>query len=303
MFRSPFSVKAAFVKINFVKTAAIAATVMVTLAAAPAPVQAQESQEPGTNVDALHAPFDKMLDIYVRDGFVYYRALKSERARFDRYIASLDVAPATYDRWPREQKIAFWINAYNAFVLDTVIDHYPIRGRATGYPANSIRQIPGAFETIKHRAAGRSLTLDEIEKTVLAEFKEPRVYLALGRGAIGGGRLRSEAYTSGRLEQQLSDDAAECVQRKECVQIDETNASVSVSPLFSWREAQFAESLGQDDIEAYPGRSPIERAVLRLVTPHILPGERAFLKQNKFAVKYGTFDWRLNDLTGGMPER
>jgi hypothetical protein len=281
---------------------ALAATLALTLVLAPS-AQAQESQEPGTNVDALHVPFDKMLDIYVRDGFVYYRALRSERARFDRYVASLDVAPATYDRWPRPQQLAFWINAYNAFVLDTIIDHYPMRGRAAGYPPNSIRQIPGAFETIKHRAAGRSLTLDEIEKTVLAEFKEPRAFLALGRGSIGGGRLRSEAYTSARVDEQLADVAAECVQRKECIQIDESAGSVSVSPLFSWREAQFAEGLGQEELDTYPGRAPIERAVLRLVAPHILPTERAFLKQNQFTVKYGTYDWRLNDLTGGMPER
>ena len=43
------------------------------------------------------------------------------------------------------------------FVLQTVVDHYPIRGRGGNYPPNSIRQIPGAFDQIKHRAAGRSL--------------------------------------------------------------------------------------------------------------------------------------------------
>ena len=71
--------------------------------------------------------------------------------------------------------MAFWINAYNAIVLQTVINNYPIRGRRATYPADSIRQIPGAFEQSKHRVAGRSVTLDEIEKTILPEFKEPRV--------------------------------------------------------------------------------------------------------------------------------
>ena len=71
--------------------------------------------------------------------------------------------------------MAFWVNAYNAFVLQTVINRYPIRGTSSAYPASSIRQIPGAFDQTKHRAAGRSVTLDEIEKTILAEFKEPRL--------------------------------------------------------------------------------------------------------------------------------
>ena len=113
-------------------------------------------------IEALHKPLDAILDVYVRDGFVYYRALRSERTRLDRYVASLNVAAETYDKWPREQQMAFWLNAYNVFVLKTVIDAYPIRGKSALYPAGSIRQIPGAFEQHRHRAAGRAVTLDEI---------------------------------------------------------------------------------------------------------------------------------------------
>src|SRR5215207_7689343 len=124
------------------------------------------SAQPSTPVavDALHRPFDEMLDIYVRDGLVYYFALKQERGKFDRYVQSLgDVGADTLKGWPRERQLAYWINAYNAFVLRTVIDGYPIRGRSSDYPPNSIRQIPGAFERRTFRAAGRMLTLDAIE--------------------------------------------------------------------------------------------------------------------------------------------
>ena len=79
-------------------------------------------------------------------------------------------------------------------MLKTVVDRYPIPQRTAEYPARSIRQIPGAFERTAHRVAGRMVTLDQIEQTILSEFHDPRLYLALGRGAIGGGRLRSEAY-------------------------------------------------------------------------------------------------------------
>ncbi len=264
--------------------------------------RAQEAPPPGSNVDALQGPLDRLLDVYVRDGFVYYRALKSDRAKLDRYVASLDIAQATYDKWPKEQQLAFWVNAYNAFVMQTVVDHYPIRGRAAEYPANSIRQIPGAFEKLPHRLLGKSMTLDEMEKA-MAQFKEPHVLLALGRGSIGGGRLHSEAYTSQRLGDQLKQVAAECVQRKECVQVEPTTGTLSVSPLFSWREAMFVETLGGTELKDYPGRSPIERAVLRLIEPYLLPTEQEFLKQNSFKVSYHSYDWRLNDLTGGLPDR
>jgi Protein of unknown function, DUF547 len=263
---------------------------------------AQEASAPGTNVDALQAPLDRLLDVYVRDGFVYYRALKSDRAKLDRYVASLDVASATYEKWSKEQQLAFWINAYNALVMQTVIDHYPIRGHSADYPTNSVRQIPGAFEKLPHRVLGKTMTLDDIEKG-LAPFNEPKALLALGRGAIGGGRLHSEAYTSQRLADQLKGVAAECVQRKECVQIEATTGTVSASPIFSWREAMFVDTLGAAELKDYPGRSPIERAVLRLIEPYVLPTEQEFLKQNNFKMSFHKFDWRLNDLTGGVPDR
>jgi len=249
----------------------------------------------------LHAPLDEILDVYVRDGFVYYLALRQERARFDRYVESLDTSPERYEAWSRAEQAAFWVNAYNAFVLRTVIDRYPIRGKAPEYPANSIRQIPGAFEGIRHRAAGRLLTLDEIEREVLPQFQDPRLFLALGRGAVGGGRLRSEAFTGDRLEAQLHDVVAECPKRVECIAIDKTGGRVSVSPIFGWRETEFVEAYAGQAPPVFASRSPIERSVLSLVEPYLYPSEEAFLRRNAFEVAYAAFDWRLNDLTGGRP--
>jgi len=259
------------------------------------------SQGAGTT-DALHRPLDQILDLNVRDGLVYYRALRSDRGRLDRYIASLNVASDVYDRWSQDQKMAFWLNAYNAFVLQTVIDHYPIKGASKSYPSNSVRQVPGAFEQMKHRVAGRSLTLDEIEKTVLPPFKEPRLYLALGRGAIGSGRLRSEAYAGDRLKQQLDDLQREFVSEETMIKIDRGANLVSVTPIVSWRSAEFIAAYDPGATGALAERSPVERAIVAFVTPMILPLEKEFLQKNEFKVTYHPFDWRLNDLTGGAPQ-
>src|SRR5437867_10565814 len=103
-----------------------------------------EAMQSGAPPETLHRPLDQILDVNVRDGLVYYRALRSERGRLDRYAASLNVPPATYESWSREHKMAFWLNAYNVFMLQTVIDNYPIEGTSKNYPSNSVRQIPGA---------------------------------------------------------------------------------------------------------------------------------------------------------------
>jgi hypothetical protein len=256
------------------------------------------AQDPAA-ADPLHRPLDQLLDVNVRDGFVYYRALRSMRGGLDRYVASLDVPAAAYDRWPRERRMAFWLNAYNAFVLQTVVGHYPIRGRAADYPPGSIRQIPGAFERVKHRAAGRSLTLDDIEKTILPEFKDPRLYLALGRGAVGSGRLRSEAYTAARLAEQLDAVQKEFVGQHAMLRIDRGTASMSVTPIVSWRAGEFIAAYDPGTAGPFADRSPVERAILAFITPNLLPLEREFLEKNTFKVTYHPFDWRLNDLTGG----
>ena len=261
---------------------------VVAFAQQPAPVA----------VDPIHRPFDEILDVYVRDGLVYYRALKGERGRFDRYLQSLaETSADTLTGWTPDRQLAFWINAYNAFVLRTVIDHYPIRGKAPEYPPNSIRQIPGAFERRTHRAGGRTLTLDALERDVIAPFGDPRALFALGRGAHGGGRLKSEAYTSERLDSQLTTMTSELVTRRELVFVDVPNGVLSVSPIFSWRQDAFAK-LADRAPDTFSTRSPLERAVLVMIDPLLVPNESEFLRKNTFRMAFHDFDWSLNDLTG-----
>lgn len=252
--------------------------------------------------EAFHRPLDQILDVNVRDGLVYYRALGGSRGRLDRYVASLNVPVATYQSWGREDQMAFWVNAYNAFVMQTVVNRYPIKGGSAAFPARSIRQIPGAFDKTPHRAAGRTVTLDAIEKTILPEFKEPRLYLALGRGAVGSGRLRSEAYSGARLMQQLDEIQTEFVSEQTMLRIDRVAGQVWLTPILSWREADFIAAYDTGATGPFAQRSPIERAALAFIFPHLLPLEKELLQKNEFKVSFQPFDWRLNDLTGGRPE-
>jgi hypothetical protein len=279
------------------RIASVALCVLALMGARAATGASQESDQ----APVFHRPYDQMLDVNVRDGLVYYRALRSD-ARLDRYVASLNVPKTTYDGWSRDERLAFWLNGYNAIVLQTVVDNYPIRGKAAGFPANSIRQIPGAFEQRKHRLAGRTLTLDEIEKTVLPEFKDGRVYLALGRGAVGSGRLRSEAYVASKLEQQLAGVRADFVNEQAMLKIDRLTGQMSVTPILSWREAEFVAAFDPGAQGPFAQRSPIERAVIAFVSPHLLRLERDFVEKNAFQITFHQFDWRLNDLSGGRAD-
>ncbi len=241
--------------------------------------------------------FDQILDQYVRDGLVYYAALRAERRAIDRHVESLAERPAGFDAWPEARRLAYWLNGYNALVLRTVIDHYPIRGMSAEFPENSVMQIPGVFSGREHRIAGRRLTLQAIEDELVAAFADPRAHLALGRGAVGSPRLRSEAFIGDRLEAQLRAVVADFATTPHQVTLDRAGDEVVVSAVFGWRAKEFAALAGADGT----GRSPIERALVALISPALFPSEREFLARNTFRLRYRDFDWRLNDLTGGAP--
>jgi hypothetical protein len=260
--------------------------VFFAIVAVPAPAQ---QFVPAPGADPLHQPFDQILDTNVRDGMVYYRALAASRGPLDRYVTSLNVPAATYEKWSKAQQMAFWVDAYNAFVLQTVVSHYPLRG--------TIRSIPGAFDKTAWHAAGRSVTLDQIEKTILPDFKEPRLFLALGRGSLGSGRLRSEAYTAGRLDRQLADIQTEFVNNAHMYRLDSLTNTLSVSPILSWREADFVAAYDTKD-PVFAQRSPLERAVVAFITPHLLPSEKDIIQKNEWKMAFLEMDWKLNDLSG-----
>ena len=268
-------------------------TSAILLLAAVLPL-AQQTTPP--DVSPRDRAYDHMLDINVRDGLVYYNAVKASRGTLARYIESLDMPPATFARLPREGQLALLINAYNAIALHTAASAYPIAGRAADFPAKSIRQVPGAFDR-KHRVAGRTVSLDELERWLIDEYNDPRVIFALGRGAVDSGRLKSEAYTAARLEEQLADATREFVMR--AFRIDQAAGAVVVSPLYSWREKDLAAAFAGKADPAFKDRSPIERAILALTLEHLFASEQAWLKENAFRMEFGKFDWRLNDLTGG----
>jgi hypothetical protein len=259
----------------------------------------QPAAAPPSAHDAVHRPLDQLLDLYVRDGLVYYRALKSDRRSLDAYLAALE--RTSLDGWSREEQVAFWLNAYDALVLRTVVDRYPITGTSREYPSRSIRQISGAFERTTHRVAGRTTTLDAIERDILGGFGDPRVFLAIGRGSVGGGRLRSEAFTGAGLEAQLQQVASEFPTRRQLLRIDSAAQQLSITPIFSWREASFVAAYADRADPRFSDRSPIERAVVAFILPNLLPAEKEFVQANRFSVAFHDFDWRLNDLTGGAP--
>jgi hypothetical protein len=114
--------------------------------------------------------------------------------------------------------------------------------------------------------------------------------------------LRSEAYRAEDLETQLAGVVRECAERIACVQVDRDRNTLVVTPIMSWREPAFIATFAAAGEKTWGNRTPIERAAAAMAYPHVFATEQEFLAANTFRMEYGEIDWRLNDLTGGVPQ-
>jgi hypothetical protein len=243
--------------------------------------------------DHGYAAYGEVLSRYVRPPQVDYAALKAGRDLLDRAVAGF-ATPAAQDEaaWSREQRMAFWINAYNAFTLRAIVDHYPIRsGWFTLQPRNSIRQIDGVWTKLTWQAAGRSVTLDDIEHRILRPtFKDARIHFAVNCASIGCPPLAAVPYRPGTLGAQLDEAARTYLASAEGLRID--GDTFRVSSIFKW--------YGDDFVAEYapivPGdRAAGERAVLGAIARYGPAAAAARARSGGAAIAFLDYNWSLND--------
>lgn len=249
--------------------------------------------------DQSHSIYDSVLKKYVRNGRVDYKGFKSSAEEFDTYLRDLaSVRERDYTNWSREEKLSFWINAYNAFTIKAIIDNYPIKGSVLSfYPRNSILQIDGVWDKLQFQAVGRKVTLEGIEHEILRkEFREPRIHFAIVCASPGCPDLMSEAYKADTLDEQLEGAATEFINNsKKGVEINPANKVVKISKIFKWFGEDFIE--GSENTELFNDRNAKDRAVLNFVRNHVESQEdRAFLESDQFKISYLDYDWSLNEL-------
>jgi len=229
--------------------------------------------------------YTAVLKSHATERAVNYAALKADRARLDAFVTKVGaITQAQFGRWRQLEQIAYLINAYNAIVLQSVIDEYPIKRSlnpaALVRPANSVWQIGGFFNEKQHRVAGRELTLDDIEHKLLrAQLKEKRVHVALVCAARSCPPLRTSAYTADSLDQQLDDQAKRFFADASRNQFDRSQATVRLSEIFKW----FAEDFGG------------EKGVISFAIRYVDPATAQWLQSGKYRVSYFDYDWNLND--------
>jgi hypothetical protein len=247
---------------------------------------------------------DKCADIlknYVNDkGMVNYKSLRYKKLELKNLLdefASLD--PNEYNRWPKEDKIAFWINAYNIQMLRIIIDNYPIQGSRflnPIYGPSSIRHIKGIWSDYKFIVMDEEFTLAEVDRRFLTkEFAEPMVFFAISLASLSGPPLRNEPYYGHKLYQQLEDQTKRFLSNPLLFRIDRENKKVYLSTILqpSWRGKEFISKFGTD--KKFKDQEPETRAVLNFITKYLPRQDVDFLEVENYSIKYLRYDWTLND--------
>lgn len=223
-------------------------------------------------------------------GLVDYAGLKEQRVYLDDFVTYLErLDPKMCDAWSDRDKIALWINAYNALTLRAIIDHYPIAPATlnSSYPKNSIRQIPGVWDLSRVHVMGMEITLQYIETKILRrDFHEPRIHMALVCAAMSCPILRNEPYEGAKLDAQLDDQVRKFLGDPHQFHIDRAKKEVRVSEIFSWYAEDFAPKNAADTPRA---------GLVTFASKYVNAEDRSFLATNDYRITYTPYDWTLNE--------
>jgi len=217
-----------------------------------------------------HRLFDEVLHAHVRDGLVDYPAIAKE-ARFGAYLRHLTrVDPNALPT--RDERLAFWINAYNAFAIQGILE-----GLSPG-------TFFGRYEYFikrRYQVGGAMINLYDLERAVLLkEFKEPRIHFAIVCASRSCPRLRSEAYAAQGLTAQLEESARLFINDPVRNRFDRASREARLSKIFDWFDEDFAARSGS--LLGY---------VKRYVSDQSLSRE---LDTEPYSVEFLTYDWSLN---------
>lgn len=231
-------------------------------------------------VDA-HQVWDRLLGKHVTDnGRVNYKGFAEDEEALDGYLARLAVVDA--DSLSRPQRLAFWINAYNACTVKLILKHYPVV---------SIRDISKPWDSSDWTLAGRKMSLNQVEHEELRrKLKEPRIHFAIVCASVGCPDLWNRAFTAAGVDEQLDGRAKAFTRSKKHVQMTKlskffggSERVLYLNPIFKWFSEDFTDR----------GKRPIRDYIAGYANDEIA----GYIHESGAALKvrYLDYDWNLND--------
>lgn len=211
-----------------------------------------------------HEIWDSLLQKHVSAlGKVDYEGLNKDRSRLESYLQLLREHTPT-EGWSQNERLAYWINAYNAFTVQLILDHYPIQ---------SIRDIDKPWDTPFIHLGGQTYSLNQIEHEIIRkQFEEPRIHFAVNCAAQSCPPLLNRAYVSDQLDRQLEQQTRAYVNNPKHNVLSKEKAELS--EIFNWYRDDFTKGSTLIAFINRYSRTPV--------------GVQA-------AISFKPYDWRLNN--------
>lgn len=178
-----------------------------------------------------HKIFNQLLQKHVSEkGDVDYLGFKTDYKKLRSYIFELGKNTPQND-WLKEEKLVYWINAYNAFTIDLILRNYPL---------NSIKDIKDPWGQRLWKLDKKWYNLNEIEHQILRKMNEPRIHFAIVCASYSCPKLQNEAFTAEKLETQLTKVTSDFLNDSERNSIYKN--SLELSKIFKWFKKDFEQN-------------------------------------------------------------
>ena len=179
------------------------------------------------NID--YAVLNSFLEKHVSEkGLVDYKFISSDElnATLNQFIK---VTPK--QDWTKEEKLSYWINAYNIFTIKLIVDNYPIK---------SIKNIKQPWDKKFIPIGDELLSLNHIEHEILRKMSEPRMHFAIVCASYSCPKLQSQAFVAEKLDEQLTKVTKEFLADKNRNKISAN--SIEISKIFDWFSKDFTQN-------------------------------------------------------------
>jgi hypothetical protein len=225
-----------------------------------------------TSKPISHAPWDALLKKYVDgQGLVNYVGFRTDSVALNSYLHNIsDNLPN--ERWSQNERLAYWLNAYNAFTIQRVIRSYPVKSiRNLGGDKNLVNTV---WDQRFIRLGREKYSLNDIEQRIIRpQFQDARVHFALVCAAMSCPKLRREAYVGSRLQEQLDAQGREFMNDPTKNKLAPGKAELS--SIFSFYPEDFQR-----------GGTTIQQTVNRYASRKIKPDAQ---------ITYLPYNWALNE--------
>lgn len=188
-----------------------------------------------------HQLWDQLVKTHVKaNGLVDYKGFIREKPKLESYLKLLSENAPDRSKWSKNEQLAYWINAYNAYTVKLIVDFYPTKSIRDLGPKLKIPLIKDVWHYKFFKIAGVDMSLDEVEHGILRkEFDEPRIHFAINCASISCPPLLNEAFVADKLEAQLTKVTVAFI--NDPVRNKLETQSVQLSSIFSWFTGDFTK--------------------------------------------------------------